>query len=263
MSGGKVKKGSGKNRGYIGYHTTWDGNRVFLRSKCEFIYARVLDIEKKYYMLEKCIYTVGDNRYKPDFFLYKNPDYTGLYKIVEIKGLDDKKTALEYLNKYKEYFESIDIKYEVKWKYQALVTKYNLHDDIQQWIESSINNYDSVSDVRGKHNPMYGLKHKSSTIKQIREKALSRQTDEYRKKNSDAQKAFWKTERGLGRKKEISKFRKELSKKQNPIVDKLCKDCGSVYKDKLKFNNEFCSTKCKRKWRYVNIPGYGQHKNRK
>jgi hypothetical protein len=43
--GGKVKLGSAKNRGYMGYHNTWDNKKVFLRSKAEFIFAKSLDID--------------------------------------------------------------------------------------------------------------------------------------------------------------------------------------------------------------------------
>jgi len=82
--GGKVKKGNGNNRGYIGYHTTWDGKYVFLRSKAEFIYARKLDYDRIPYLLEVITYEVNGVKYKPDFFIYD--EYDNLNAIVEIKG---------------------------------------------------------------------------------------------------------------------------------------------------------------------------------
>lgn len=262
MNGGKVKLGSGKNRGYIGYHTTWDGKKVFLRSKAEFIYARVLDLEKVPYLLECVTYTINGKRYKPDFFIFDSK-YDKIIKIVEVKGLDDKKTALKYLEKYSGYFSKIGIEYEVEWKYVGLITKYQLQDDIDNWVTKSIETYDHVSDVSGVNNPMYGVKHKQSTIDKIRKKAIERQTPEYRKQNSEAQKAFWKTERGICRKLEISKQKKALYAKRNPIVTKTCKHCNTEFQDKLKSKKEFCSGQCKRKWSFANVPGYGKWRKKK
>jgi hypothetical protein len=256
-NGGKVKKGTLKNRGYIGYHTTWDNKRVFLRSKAEFIYARVLDIKKIHYMLECVTYQIKDKRYKPDFFIFDSK-YKTIKKIVEITGLDDKKTALKYRDMYTQYFNSIGIEYEVVWKYQAIITKYQLHEDIKTWVNTSISTYDHISDVSGENNPMFGKSHNASTIEKIRTKAKERQTLEYRKKNSEAQKAFWNTERGKQRKLEISVECKERAKRKNPIVDKECKNCNNLFQDKLKSKKEFCSGQCNRKWSYANIPGYGK-----
>ena len=261
-NGGIVKKGSNKNRGYIGYHTTWDNKRVFLRSKAEFIYARVLDKEKIPYMLECSTYTIKNVRYKPDFFIFDST-YKNIKKIVEIKGLDDKKTALNYLELYNSYFNSIGIDYEVVWKYQALITKYQLHEDIANWVKQSIEKYDNISDVSGKNNPMFGLKHKKSTIDIMTRKAKERQTSEYRKQNSNAQKAYWETERGKQRKIEMGLQRTEEAKRKNPIVDKQCNECSETFKDKLKSKKEFCTGQCNRTWSFKNIPGYGQHKKGK
>jgi len=257
-NGGKVKKGTGKNRGYIGYRITWDGKKVFLRSKAEFIYACVLDIERIPYMLECSTYEINGVRYKPDFFIFDDT-YSTIKKIVEIKGLDDKKTALQYIDKFKQYFNKLGIEYDTIWKYRALITKYNLDSKIDKWVNKSIELYDHISDVSGENNPMYGKKHKPETIELIRKKAKKRQTDEYRRKNSEAQKRFWETERGKQRKNEISQKRKEHAKKINPIIERICFGCSTKFKVKLKTKKEFCSGQCKRKWSYANIPGYGKH----
>jgi len=136
-NGGKIKKGNGNNRGYIGYHTTWDGKTVFLRSKAEFIYARKLDYEKIPYLLEVNNYEINGVKYKPDFFIF-DYEYKNILEIVEVKGLDDKKTALLYLEAFKDYFSSLGVEYNVVWKQMGTIKKYSLNDEIKEWVKSSI-----------------------------------------------------------------------------------------------------------------------------
>lgn len=182
QKGGRIKKGNSKHRGYIGYHTTWDNKKVFLRSKCEFIIARMLDYQREYYLMEKVIYEIKGKRYKPDFFIFDS-DYNQIKKIIEVKGWDDIKTANEYLGKYKPYFDKLGIDYEVIWKYQAIATKYNLYDEIDNWINKSVNTYEHVLDIRGDRNPMYGVQHSDKTKQLIGKKASDRHNDpEYKAK---------------------------------------------------------------------------------
>lgn len=259
--GGKIKKGTAKNRGYIGYHTTWDGIRVFLRSKAEFIYARVLDYETVPYKLESVIYKINGRNYKPDFFIFDS-NYKTILKIVEIKGLDDKATALDYLDKFKDFFQSIGIEYDAVWKYQSLITKYNLKDEIREWIDRSVREYDFITDSRGENNPMYGIKHSEYTRDLIRQKCIDRNKDvEYRKRNSDAQREYFNSEAGLLRRKQISEEKRRLYATRNPIIEKQCTCCGNAFEQKLK-GNGFCNSKCLRTWSYNNIPGYGKHKQK-
>lgn len=262
MKGGRVKRGRCKSRGYIGYHTTWDNKKFFLRSKAEFIYARMLDIEKIPYKVECTTYEVGNIRYKPDFFIFDST-YTSIKKIVEIKGLDDKKVSLEYLNRYKKFFNSVGIGYEVVWNYRGLVSKYNLKGEIEDWIQRSLKTYNFISDVAGENNPMYGKTHKASTIELIRQKAIQRQTEEYRRRNSEKQKEFFQSEAGLKRRLQISEQRKFNSRLTNPIVNRVCKECSITFHCKQKAKKEFCSGKCLRAWSYRNIPDYGSHSNKK
>jgi len=260
-NGGKVKKGNNKSRGYIGYHITWTGSRVFLRSKVEFIYARVLDHEKIKYKVESMTYCIDGRNYKPDFFLYNE---TGdLYKIVETKGWDAKATALGYTNRFEEYFLKIGVEYEVVWKYQKLVGKYNLQMDIHNWIKNSIASYDHVHSNAGELNSMYGKEHTVKTKALIGEKARERQTPEYRRANSEKQKAYWQTEEGRQRREIIRLQKIELGKQRNPEVSRECKQCQSSYTCKQKNTREFCNGQCLRKWHFKNTPGYGQHKNKK
>jgi len=262
MAGGKVKVGSGINRGYIGYHTTWDGIKVFLRSKCEFIYACVLDAEKIPYKMECVRYTINEKTYKPDFFIF-DPTYQKILKIVETKGLDDKQIAINYLNMYKEYFNSIGIDYDVVWKYQALIATYNLSNKISQWVEKSIREYDFISDSRGENNPMYGKLHSESTKSLIGEKCKDRNSDpEYKIKCSISQKNFWESPRGILRKKEISDLRKQEALRKNPSVEKQCIFCSKLFIQKLK-GHGLCSGLCMRRWNRQNIDGYGKHSSSK
>jgi hypothetical protein len=261
MKGGKVKKGSCKNRGYIGYHTTWDNKRFFLRSKAEFIYAKMLDIEKIPYKIECATYEFRGIGYKPDFFIFDHT-YSIIKKIVEIKGQDDKKIALKYLDNYKQFFNSLGIHYEVIWNFRGIITKYNLKNDIENWIQRSLDVYDFVSDVSGQNNPMYGKTHKSSTIEIIKQKAIQRQTQEYRDQNSKRLKEFFQSESGIKRRQQISEQRKLYSIINNPIVSKSCKKCGNIFQSKQKTQKQFCSSQCLRSWSYKNIPNYGVHSNK-
>jgi hypothetical protein len=260
MSGGKVKHGTSINRGYIGYHVTWDGIKVFLRSKAEFIYARVLDFEKIPYKLECVTYKINGRNYKPDFFIF-DTKYQSIIKIVEIKSLDDKLTALDYINRFKGYFNSIGIEYDAIWKYQSLITKYNLQDDIKSWIETSLKNYDFIPDTRGENNPMFNIKHSEETKKLIGKKCKERNQDpEYRSRNSKAQKEYFESEAGILRRAQISDTKKNLYATRNPVIEKQCKYCDSIFMQKLK-GNGFCNSKCLKKWNYSNIHGYGKHRN--
>ena len=72
MNGGKIKKDQdySTGRGYSGYHVSWDNQKVFCRSTLEKIQACLLDKEKIPYLMEKEIYQINGNSYKPDFFIY-------------------------------------------------------------------------------------------------------------------------------------------------------------------------------------------------
>ena len=258
--GGKVKKGNGNNRGYIGYHVTWDNKKVFLRSKAEFIYARKLDYERTPYLLEVTIYEIDGIKYKPDFFIFTN-EYSKIIEIVEVKGLDDKKTALQYLESYKDYFSSLNIGYSVVWKQMATIKKYKLTEEIKQWIKTSIEYYDNVSDVSGENNPMYRLKHSDETKKLISDKAKERCGDiEYLEMMSDVQSEYWNSGDGLVMRKKASVRRKEHIEKTNPIIICECKNCNGKFEKRQNIKKEYCSGKCKRIWLHKNDETYGKHK---
>lgn len=68
-----------------GWHMTWDGREVFLRSGAEFRYAKLLDSCKIYYKVESLIIPYLDSEgnarnYIPDFYIPSEN------RIVEIKG---------------------------------------------------------------------------------------------------------------------------------------------------------------------------------
>lgn len=260
--GGKVKKGNGKNMGYIGYHTTWDGNTVFLRSKCEFIVARMLDYEKKYYLTEVKDYVINGVGYRPDFFIYEDSEYTNLKSIIEVKGQDSKKVALEYSNKFTKFFESLGIKYTTMWNYNSIIKEYGLTDEIDEWVEKSVELYDHISDTKGENNPMYGRNHSDKTKSLISLKAKERCNNKgYLTIMSQVQKEYWSSETGKKKKREISDRMKLRYEMNNPKVESKCVLCDNTFTKRKKDSKEFCSTKCERKWKYENQVDYGKHKN--
>jgi len=261
--GGKVKKGSVKNRGYIGYHETWDNKKIFLRSKAEFIVARMLDIEKIPYLTEYRDYRINGVGYRPDFFIFENTQYGNITKIIEVKGQDNKREALRYKEIFGEYFENIGITYSVIWNLNPIIKKYKLDDDIGDWIKTSVNKYDNISDVSGENNPMFNRKHSENTKKKISDLAKERTTDVvYREKMSKAQKDFWGTQKGVELKKIISNRMKKQYELKNPIIKYSCNKCGVEFNKRKNDNKIFCSTKCEREWKYDNIYGYGKHTNK-
>ncbi len=261
--GGKVKLGSNKNRGYCGWHTTWLGDEVFLRSRCEFIYARYLDYNNIPYLMEKMVYTISEKSYKPDFFIYDDNNFSKIIKIVEIK--DSKKYDSVY-DTYKDYFILLGIDYEIVYKFDKIITLYSLNSEIQNWILNSVSVYDNIP-LSGKMNPMYGVKQTTKTKMLISEKAKLRFLDlNYKEKCKQSQAIFWSSERGSIRKKELGELRKQGAinnrvkyEQEHPILLFTCKTCGSIIESRKTL--EYCSYTCKRKWKYDNIDIYGKHKN--
>jgi len=254
--GRRLKLGTNKNKGYIGYHTTWDGLKVFLRSKAEFIYACVLDEQKIPYKIECCTYIINNRSYKPDFFIFADTNYQVVKKIVEVKGLDDNKTALLSENQFKPYFTSIGILYEVVWKQRSAISKYNLESKIKEWVDKSILNYDNVCYMMGEKNPMFGKKHLDKTKQLISLKAKARQTLEYKEKCRESQKLYWESEAGKVRKAHIAAYKRNLALLKNPIITKTCKYCANFFKVKKLSKQDFCCATCTRRWKTVNIENY-------
>ena len=74
----------GCSRGIQGYYTKRSGQKVWLRSTFEYIYAKWLDRNLINWKIEEKQYTLSNGEtYRPDFFIYENDV---LQKIVEIKG---------------------------------------------------------------------------------------------------------------------------------------------------------------------------------
>ena len=87
-----------------GWHKTWTGDEVFLRSKYEFDYAKELDSKKIFYTVEKLRIEYFDSTLKkiriaiPDFYLPETNE------IIEIKS-DYTLDIQEMLDKFKTYKE--------------------------------------------------------------------------------------------------------------------------------------------------------------
>lgn len=250
------------SRGYCGWHKTWNGKNIYLRSKLEYIIALWLDYKKYEYATESFIY----NNYKPDFFVYKNHN---LIYIIEVKYSE--KDRIEYLKKYKSYFQEQNIKYFVlsKKHINCIKKRYDFEFQVKNWIENSAN---ILHNMCNEKNPHYGFKHSKETKKKIGEKSIERCKDkEFLKRFKKAIKKSMTEER---RKKlsisaikrfenidERQKISLANSKYKKMLVEKRCKNCNNkfriyecyidgVFKFYMSVKNwnilkgDFCSSKC-------------------
>lgn len=101
-SGGwRDRRAKNKNteRGVQGYFFNESQNRyVWLRSTYEFIFAKWLNKNKLLWDVESQMWTLGNESYRPDFFIYDNDRLT---KIVEVKGYyKNRLWKFEELKKY-------------------------------------------------------------------------------------------------------------------------------------------------------------------
>ena len=88
-----------------GWYTRKNGEKAWLRSTLEYIYAKWLDRNNKIWKPEEKTFTDGDRSYRPDFFIYN--ENNELVEVVEIKGnyFDNvggrSKKAIEICEKHK------------------------------------------------------------------------------------------------------------------------------------------------------------------
>lgn len=66
-----------------GWYTRRNGQKVWLRSCLEYIYAKWLDAQQMEWKTEVCVFKSDKETYRPDFFIYEGGK---LSKLVEIKG---------------------------------------------------------------------------------------------------------------------------------------------------------------------------------
>ncbi|MBV5347134.1 hypothetical protein JZU46_02810 [bacterium] len=248
MSGGILKRTSFKNgRGYCGYHTTWDDKLVFCRSMLEKIQCILLDKEKVFYLMEKQIYVINDDTYKPDFFIYTNGDYKNLHHIIEIK--DTQKECNLYLNLYKYFFNSLGITYSV-FTYNR--NYYKKHVDFKDILEDYIKNSDSYN-MSGKNNPAYGVVFSEPRMQQHRLSMIECQSrEDVRKRRSVSMKLRYAEDPALVKLLSVkqSKYQESLriqkygQKKQN-----VCMFCGGIVDTYDKLDKLYCKkTSCKGSW---------------
>lgn len=225
------KNGKDKtSRGYCGWYKNWEDKNIYLRSRLEYIVAKWLDINKLSYNTEEYIY----KHYKPDFFIYINKK---LKYIIEVKY--SKYDAIKYYKKHKDYFNNLGIRYIVfdKTFISKIKRKYNLHNNINNWIKKCIN---TQGNVKGKNNPHYGFTHSKESKKLIGNKTKERfKNIDFRKKHSKAVSESMTVERRLKISKitkkrfESIKARNNLSKKlrkYNRVLKiKICKNCNKKF----------------------------------
>jgi len=253
LHNGKIKLGGYKGgRGYCGYYTTHFGKKIYLRSTQEFVYAKYLDSNGIYYLTENIIYEIDGKNYKPDFFVYDGV-FNKLKKIVEIKYTNGEKS--DYQRTYSNFFKKIGIEYEVlsRSDIKDLIRAGTVtNDDLKNWREMFLGQYKN-SDYTGEKNPMYGVKHSKETKSKI-----GKQTQRYfqdptvRKRHRDARISYWASPLGSITKKKYAELRRKESMIKNPMIIRICVECGKKYKRKLKtrYHKETCSNSCQQKYNW-------------
>jgi len=244
-----VKRGGSLSisRGYCNWHTTWSGKKVFLRSKLEFIFASKLDSERVEYDTEVFTYKIdGGASYRPDFFIYDGAD---LKSIVEIKST--KREADEYEALYGNLIRETGVEYAVLWEKQLnlIAKQLNLKDAIEDWILRSIAETASL-DMRGSHNPRFGVACSEVTKRKIGEKAKERFRDEaYREKCKESNRCFRNSPAGL---ENLARFRairksQEAAKRDFYRERRMttCVVCGAPF-EKRGSRSKTCSDACLR-----------------
>ena len=241
---GKIKRGDTNHISYVGYYTTKNNKKYYLRSKLEFVIAKWLDINNMLFSYESKIYKINGKNYKPDFFHIVN---NKIRTIIEVKG--SKKDAIEYYNKYGKMFKNIGIRYLVLWgkHINKLVKKYKLENDVERWIETSIEKYKTI-DMRGKNNPRYGMTSSKVTKRKIGKKTSERaKSEKYIKKLSKSIREFYNTEDGMKRRKQISEQREAENKlfwKEKNRIDPIKISNCVICNDEFKYRS---ASDCKRK----------------
>lgn len=230
-------------RGYSGYY-----NGIYLRSSLEFAYAYYLDYKKIIWKYEIATYDLGDEQYKPEFFIFN--DKNELIKIVEIKAQTNK---IDGINKIKKFKERYNIPIELI-EYKDILKIYQLEMPIRYHkaknifindYKAELNNYD----MNGNLNPMYGVKHSEKTRKLIGEKCKERFSNKEYKDNF---------------KKSISKitYRKKYTK--TPREKRICPTCGKEFIKMITSKQRYCSKQCnKDSWinaRNAVVQKYEKHK---
>lgn len=243
---GRIKKGGYKNgRGYCGWYTNIDGKKMFLRSLKEYMVAKSLDNVGTHFLTEQAVFDINGVFYKPDFFIYADKEYMNLIKIIEVK--DNKKEAEAYF-KYKNFFNKIDIDFEVEYNVHKM--KKNITDkERSEWVNNFVDNYNGLSMV-GENNPMFGMNHSKQTKQKIGEQTRKYMSDPLvKKKHSDSIRSFWKSDKAIKIKKEYSKLRSmekekrdlELNKK-DPLVDKKCVICNNIFSCRKSDTRKTCKS---------------------
>lgn len=231
-------------RGYCGYHVGYHGQSVFCRSLLEKIYCMLLDIDKIPYLMEKQTYTIGDRNYKPDFFIYEKKNFTGLYKIIEIK--DNKKIKHEYEKLYKPHFDRMGIDYSVVVFDKR---KYLKHPDFKDeliYYKSKSSSYV----MSGNKNPRYGQHCTVDTKRKIGKKTQERWDDpNQRNIFIDGMKRAWKSPHAIqnASKAAIKRDRKTRRKVMMAVIwwyggyiENECAICGDMFLDRLYDDRKTC-----------------------
>lgn len=238
------------SRGYSGWVYIGE-NKFYCRSSVEFIYLyhftdRYKSEDGYRVEMEKFIFQCGDEKYKPDFLIYRD---NILVKVFEIKS--DKTQAIREgkLKKYeifKDYFNQLKIDFEICYKDSKILTN-DISIKLNKW-----KNEIRITKLDGDNNPMFGMKHSNESKIKIGQKTTERCKDpEYinflksRMVKTDSQKENIR----------ISAFKRhdrEKLEKYGPIIVRNCVICDSEFECREKSLKVTCKNSCTFKFRYKN-----------
>lgn len=229
-------------RGYSGWCNI-NNNKYYLRSKQEFIYLNYLiwKFPESVFKTEEKVFEFDNEVYKPDIFEYINGKLVNIYEVKHEKAAFENEKYV----KFEEYSKTIGLNY-IKLYQGKEILKNN--DFIKPLLSEWINDIKRIQgiDFSG-NNPMKGRHHKESTKKLISKKAKERQTEEYRKKISDAVRKNYKEHPEI--KEKISQSRKDWGKKkrelldiQNPYEERICEICGGIFSIRKNSLKTTCTT---------------------
>lgn len=209
--------------GYSGFY-----KENFIRSSYEYVYCIILEKLKLKYTVEEKIYTLDDNKYKPDFHIYKN---NKLIKIVEIKSSKPSE-VLKAKNKINKLKEIVDVPVELlqykDLKKLCLGLNLNINDLINNWKENSIGRNINIREL----NPMFSKQHSLKTKQLIGKKAHDRaKNPKYRKKIQDSVLSYY---RNGGKAVGAPKKRKFVK----------CKECSKEFEVIQSSKQQYCSQQC-------------------
>lgn len=212
--------------GYYGYHETFQGEKVYLRSAKEYLVALYLDTKKIPYVVEP--YGLFDHC-RPDFLL---PTHN---LIIEVKDTNQRriKVIQERRTLYNSHGYRMIAIGRVRHFSKIMRIVPNSEELLSKWKDMP-----RAIDSKGVNNPRYGTKCSDETRRRISEKAKIRcRADSFRKAASERMLAFYASEAGAVVRESMKGVRVERE-------DRPCVICGKTFVVKKTKKKQVCSPTC-------------------